>query len=56
MLPIGTSVTVTDPFHAYRGRPGHIEHVGIFGDLVVYTIAVGSISFRCRREHLKLTA
>jgi hypothetical protein len=56
MLPVGTPVTVTDPIHAYRGRPGQIELVRINGPLVVYTVTVGTISFRCRREHLKLAA
>jgi hypothetical protein len=54
MLPVGTPVTITDPIHAYRGRPGQIEAIRINGPLVVYTITVGTISFRCRREHVRL--
>jgi hypothetical protein len=56
MLPVGTPVTITDPIHAYRGRPAHIEAIRINGPLVVYTIAVGTISLRCRREHVRLAA
>lgn len=54
MLPIGTPVTVVDPIHAYRGRAAQVECVRTLGSLVVYTVTVGSISFRCRREHLRL--
>ena len=56
MLPVGTPVTIVDPIHAYYGRAAQVECVRTFGSLNVYTITVGNISFRCRREHLKLTA
>jgi hypothetical protein len=56
MLPVGTSVTVSDPIHAYRGRHGQVECVKTLAGLVVYSVTVGGITFRLRREHLKLAA
>jgi hypothetical protein len=53
MFPIGASVTVVDPLHAFHGRSGTIKSGRLVGRTVVYAVAIGRINLRCRHEHLR---